>query len=52
MFVSKGKLYDVQDQDFNDLENTDHTVRLTGGLDSDGRSITVTQIETATGTTK
>ena len=46
VFVAKGKSYDVQNQDFSDLEkHAGHTVKLTGGLGSDGHSITVNRIE-------
>ncbi len=46
VFVAKGKSYDVQNQDFSDLEkHAGHTVKVTGNLSSDGSSITVTQVE-------
>lgn len=53
VFVSKGKSYNVQNQDFGDLEkHAGHTVKLTGGMDSDGHSITVSHIEMGSATSK
>ena len=53
IFVAKGKSYDVQNQDFGDLEkHAGHTVKLHGGMGSDGHSITVSLIEMVSATSK
>lgn len=49
VFVVKGKSYEVQNQDFSELnKHAGHTVRVIGDLGSDGHSITVTKIEMTT----
>ena len=46
VFVSKGKVLAIQNQDFGDLEKqAGHTVKLTGTLASDGKTVTVTRVE-------
>ena len=46
VFVSKGKVLPIQNQDFVDLEkHAGHTVKLTGDICSDGKSVMVTKIE-------
>ena len=53
VFVSKGQVYPIQNQDFSDLEkHAGHTVKLTGDIGSDGKTITVTKIAMAPGTQK
>ena len=53
VFVAKGKSYDVTNQDFGDLgKNAGHTVKVVGELGSDGHSITVARIETASARAK
>ena len=50
VFVAKGKSYDVQNQDFSDLEkHAGHTVKLTGTLGSDGKTVTVSKVEMGSG---
>jgi hypothetical protein len=45
VFVSKGKVYVIQNQDFGTLAaNAGARVQLTGDVDKDGKSITVTKI--------
>jgi hypothetical protein len=45
VFVSKGKVYEVKNQDLKDLEvHAGHTVKLTGEVAADGKSITVSKI--------
>jgi hypothetical protein len=45
VFVSQGKVYDIQNQDMKDLEtHAGHTVRLTGDLSSDGKTIKASKI--------
>ena len=45
VFVNKGQVYRIQNQDFADLEtHAGHTVKLTGDLGSDGKTITVTKV--------
>ena len=47
VFVSKGKVREIQNQDFGDLEkHAGHTVKLTGTLSSDGK-VTVSKVEMA-----
>jgi hypothetical protein len=44
-FVSKGKVFDIADQNFADLtEHAGHTVSLTGDLGSDVKTITVSKL--------
>jgi hypothetical protein len=46
VFVSKGKVREIQNQDFGDLEkHAGHTVKLTGTLGSNGKTVTVSKIE-------
>ena len=53
VFIAKGKSYDVQNQDFGDLEkHAGHTVKLTGETGSDGHSITVNRIEMVSASSK
>jgi len=47
-FVSKGKIYEVKNQDLKDLQvHAGHTVKLTGDVAADGKSITVSKIAMA-----
>lgn len=46
VFVSKGKVHEIQNQDFAELEkHAGHPVKLTGTLSSDGKSVTVSKVE-------
>ena len=46
VFVSKGKVLAIQNQEFGDLEkHAGHSVKLTGTLGSDGKTVTVTRVE-------
>jgi hypothetical protein len=46
VFVSKGKVLEIQNQDFADLEkHAGHPVKLTGTLSPSGKTVTVSQIE-------
>ena len=46
VFVSKGKISEIQNQNFGDLEkHAGHTVKLTGALGSNGKTITVSKVE-------
>lgn len=46
VFVSKGKIHEIQNQDFADLEkHAGHPVKLTGTLGADGKSVTVSKVE-------
>lgn len=46
VFVSKGQIHGIQNQDFGDLEkHAGHSVKLTGTLGSDGKTVTVSKIE-------
>ena len=46
VFVSKGKVREIHNQDFGDLEkHAGHTVKLTGTLGSDGKTVTVSKVE-------
>ena len=46
VFVSKGKILEIQNQDFGDLEkHAGHPVKLTGALGSDGKTVTVSKVE-------
>jgi hypothetical protein len=50
VFVSQGKVYEIQNQDDPSLnEHAGHTVKLTGEMSSDGKSITVSKVEMAGG---
>lgn len=45
VFVTKGQVHKIQNQDFGDLEkHAGHTVKLTGDLGSDGTTINVTKV--------
>jgi len=47
-FVSNGKVYEVKNQDLKDLSvHAGHTVKLTGEVGADGKSITVSKIAMA-----
>ena len=53
VFVSKGQVHQIQNQDFSDLDkHTGHTVKLTGDLGSDGKTITVTKVTMVSGAKK
>ena len=46
VFVSKGKVLGIQNQDFAELEkHAGHTVKLSGALGSDGKTVTVSKVE-------
>lgn len=46
VFVSKGKVREIRNQDFGDLEkHAGHTVKLTGTLGPDGKTVTVSKVE-------
>ena len=48
VFVSKGKVYGIQNQDFGTLAaNAGARVQLVGDVDKDGKTITVTKIAPA-----
>ena len=43
--MSKGKVYEVNNQDLKDLQvHAGHTVKLTGDVAADGKTITVSKI--------
>lgn len=45
VFVTKGQVRKINNQDFSDLEkHAGHTVKLTGNFSSDGKTITVTKV--------
>ncbi len=45
VFVNKGQVHNIQNQNFNELEsNAGHPVKLTGEIGSDGTSITVVKV--------
>src|SRR2546422_5745072 len=45
VFVSKGKVYKIDNQDFASLEeHAGHTVKLTGEMAADGKSVKVSDI--------
>lgn len=47
VFVSKGQVFDIANQDLPDLQNcAGQRVQLTGDLGADGKSITVSKIQT------
>ncbi len=49
IFVSKGKIYEIQNQDFAELEkHAGHPVKLMGTLGPDGKSVTVSKVEMST----
>jgi hypothetical protein len=49
VFVSKGKVYGIQNQDFSTLAvNGGAKVQVTGDVDKDGKNITLTKIAPAT----
>ena len=51
VFIHKGQVHPIQNQDVGDLEtHAGHTVKLTGDLGSDGKTINVTKVEMASGT--
>lgn len=53
VFVTKGQVHQIQNQDFSDLEkHAGHTVKLTGDLGSDGKTITVTNVAMASASKK
>ena len=46
VFVSKGRILEIQNQDFGELEkHAGHNVKLTGTLGSDGQTVTVSKVE-------
>lgn len=46
VFVSKGKVFEIKNQDMKALEeHAGHTVKLTGELGADGKTITASKIE-------
>ena len=48
VFVSQGKVYEVNNQDLKDLQvHAGHTVKLTGEVAPDGKTITVSKIAMA-----
>jgi hypothetical protein len=48
VFVSGGKVYAIQNQSLPDLkEHAGHAVKLTGDLGSDGKTITVSNVQMA-----
>jgi len=48
VFVSKGKVYDIKNQDFGTLAaNAGARAQLVGDMDKDGKTITVTKIASA-----
>lgn len=50
VFVSAGRVREIQNQDFADLEkHAGHTVKLTGALGSDGKTVTVSKVELGSG---
>ena len=53
VFVNKGQVHTIQNQDFADLAtHAGHTVKLTGDLGSDGKTITVTKVTMVSGAKK
>lgn len=45
VFVTKGKVYEIQNQDLPDLQmHAGHTVKLTGEMSADGKTIKATKI--------
>jgi len=50
VFVQGGKVYEIANQDFSGLaDHAGHTVKLTGDMSSDGKSVTVSKIEMPAG---
>lgn len=46
VFVRKGQIHEIHNQDFGGLEtHAGHSVKLTGTLGSDGKTVTVSKIE-------
>jgi hypothetical protein len=46
VFVSKGQVREIRNQEFGDLEkHAGHAVKLTGSLSSDGKAVTVSKVE-------
>ena len=46
VFVSKGRIHEIQNQDFGELEkHAGHNVKLTGTLGPDGKTVTVSKVE-------
>ena len=46
VFVSKGQINEIQNQNFGDLEkHAGHNVKLTGTLGSNGKTVTVSKVE-------
>ena len=53
VFINKKEVHPIQNQDFSDLEkHAGHTVKLTGDLGSDGKTVTVTKVEMTAATKK
>ena len=51
--MSKGQVRKINNQEFSDLEqHAGHTVKLTGDLSSDGKTITVTKVAMVAGSHK
>ncbi len=45
VFVSKGKVYEIENQDSKELQqHAGHTVKLTGDMSADGKTITASKI--------
>ena len=46
VFVTKGKVYEIQNQDRKDLaDHAGHTVKMSGKMSADGKTVTVDKIE-------
>lgn len=46
VLVSEGKVYPIANQDLADLKtHAGHNVKITGDLDSDGKTVTVSKVE-------
>ena len=53
VFVNNGQVHQIENQGFGELEKqAGHTVKLTGTLGPDGKTITVTKVSTASATHK
>lgn len=53
VFLTKGQVRKINNQEFSDLEkHAGHTVKLTGDLSSDGKTITVTKVAMMAGSHK
>ena len=49
VLVSKGRVHEIQNQDFSDLvKHVGHIVKLTGTLGPDGKTVTVSKVEMGT----